>query len=82
MMKLSTILTKRQKEMFMLIAQGYTEREIAGKLRVSLADVSKVLRKVYDKLEAKNALNVLREALLSGLLTIDDLSRHEDGNDA
>ncbi|MBQ3758833.1 MAG: response regulator transcription factor [Synergistaceae bacterium] len=76
-MKLTTILTKRQNEVFMLMAQGYTERQIAEKLNVSLASVSKVLHNVYDKLEAHNAINALREALLNGLLKLEDLQRQD-----
>ena len=77
-MKLTTILTKRQEEVFLLLAQGYTAREIADKLNVSLATVSKVLRKVYSKLDVKNALNATREALLSGLLSLDNLKRGKE----
>lgn len=39
-MKLETILTKRQLEMFMLLAQGYSQSEIAKRLNVSVANVS------------------------------------------
>ena len=74
-MKLETILTKRQVEMFMLLAQGYSQQEIAEKLNVSAMSVSKVIHKVYDKLEARNAVEAVREALLHGLLSVEDLPK-------
>lgn len=76
-MNLRRILTKRQMEMFTLLAQGYSMRQIGDKLKVSRATVSKVLRKVYEKLEAEDAVNALREALLSGMLRVEDLRREK-----
>ena len=76
-MKLTTILTERQVEIFMLITQGYSPTEIAKKLNVSLQNVLKVLRKVYAKLEANNAVEAIRECLQHGLLSIEDLKRKD-----
>ena len=77
-MKLITILTERQTEIFMLVVQGYSQREIAKKLKVSDAVVSKVLRKVYGKLEARNAVEAINECLLHGLLSVKDLRRKRE----
>ena len=74
-MKLTTILTERQTEIFMLVVQGYSQREIAKKLKVSDAVVSKVLHKVYGKLETRNAVEAINECLLHGLLSVKDLQR-------
>ena len=76
-MKLTTILTKRQAEIFMLMVQGYSQREIAEKQNVSVAVVSKTLHKVYAKLEASNGVEAIREALLHGLLRKEDMKRKE-----
>ena len=81
MMKLTTILTKRQTEIFMLIVQGYSQREIAKKLGISDIAVSKVVRKVYAKLEVRNAVEAIRECLQHGLLSVDDLKRKEAEHD-
>lgn len=76
-MKLSTILTERQLEIFMLVVQGYSQQEIAKKLKVSDAVVSKVLHKVYVKLEAKNAVEAIGICLRHGLLRAKDMKRKE-----
>lgn len=62
----------------MLIVQGYSQREIAKKLKVSDAVVSKVLHKVYGKLEARNAVEAINECLLHGLLSVKDLRRKRE----
>ena len=77
-MKLTTILTERQTEIFMLVVQGYSQREIAKKLKVSDAVVSKVLHKVYGKLEARNAVEAIYECLSHGLLSVKDLQRKRE----
>ena len=74
-MKLTSLLTKRQAEIFVLAAQGYTQREIAKTLKVSVSNVSNVLHKVYDKLEVRNVAEAIRESMLHGLLRVDDLER-------
>lgn len=77
MMKLTTILTERQVEIFMLIVQGYSPTEIAKKLNVSLQNVLKVLNKVYAKLEAGNAVEAIGICLRHGLLSAKDIKRKE-----
>ena len=77
MMKLETIVTKRQAQTFMLMAQGYSQREIAEKQNVSVAMVSRALQRVYAKLGASNAVEAIREALLHGLLTVKDMKRKD-----
>ncbi len=78
-MKLVTILTERQVEIFMLIVQGYSQREIAKKLGISDMVVSKVLHKVYAKLEAGNAVEAIGICLRHGLLSAKDIKRKETG---
>ena len=78
MMKLITILTKRQAEIFMLVVQGYSQREIAKKLKVSDAVVSKVLHKVYAKLEVRNVVEAIYTCMSHGLLSVKDLQRKRE----
>ena len=78
-MKLTTILTERQTEIFMLIVQGYSPTEIAKKGNVSLRSVFKVLHKVYAKLEARNAVEAIGICLRHGLLSAKDIKRKETG---
>ena len=80
MMKLTTILTERQAEIFMLVVQGYSQREIAKKLNILDIVVSKVLRKVYGKLEVRNAIEAIYECMSHGLLSVEDLQKK--GEDA
>ena len=72
---LAKILTKRQVEIFMLLVQGYSQTEIAQILNVSRQTVSKILYKVYAKLEVQNAVEAIRECLQYGLLSVDDMKR-------
>ena len=74
-MKLTTILTERQLEVFMLAVKGYSQREIAKKLNVSDAVVSKVLHKVYAKLGARNVVEAIYTCMSHGLLSVKDLRR-------
>ena len=76
-MKLTTIVTKRQTETFKLMVQGYTQREIAKKQKVSTAMVSRALHRVYAKLGASNGVEAIREALLHGLLRAEDMKRKD-----
>ena len=76
-MKLTKLLTKRQAEIFKLTAQGYSQREIAKTLKVSASNVSNVLHKVYDKLEARNTVEAIRECMLHGLLSVGDLVKED-----
>ena len=68
-------MTERQLEVFMLAVKWYSGREIAKKLNTSDANVSKVLRKVYGKLEARNAVEAIKECMSHGLLSVKDLRR-------
>lgn len=67
-MKLMTLLTKKQAEVFKQAIQGYSQSEMAEKLRVSAS-------KVYDKLEVRNTVEAVRECMLHGLLKVEDLER-------
>lgn len=73
--KLTTRFTERQLEIFMLLVQGYSPTEIAQNLNVSLQNVSKILHKVYAKLEVQNTVEAIRECLLHGLLSVNDMKR-------
>lgn len=75
-MKLTTILTERQVEIFMLLVQGYSQTEIAQILNVSRQTVSKTLYKVYAKLGVQNAVEAIRVGLQRGLFCLDDMKRN------
>jgi DNA-binding NarL/FixJ family response regulator len=62
------ILTSREREVLVLLAEGGTNREIAGSLSVSLATVKSHLVRIYAKLEARNRNEALGRAVALGLL--------------
>ena len=62
------VLTSREREVLVLLAEGRSNREIAGALSVSLATVKSHLVRIYAKLEAGNRNEALGRAVALGLL--------------
>jgi DNA-binding NarL/FixJ family response regulator len=62
------ILTPREKEVLILIAQGYTNPAIAEKLFVSLTTIESHRKNLYSKLKVKNTATLIRFALDNNLL--------------
>jgi len=62
------VLTSREREVLVLLAEGRTNRQIAGALTVSLATVKSHLVRIYAKLEARNRNEALGRAVALGLL--------------
>lgn len=61
-------LTKRKREILMLIAEEYTNMEIADKLYISNRTVDTHRRNLIQKIGAKNTAGLVRYALKSGLM--------------
>ena len=57
-----TILSKRESEVLAYLDRGMTRKEIAATCYVSLSTVNSILKSIYDKLGASNALEALRSA--------------------
>jgi DNA-binding NarL/FixJ family response regulator len=55
-------LTKRERELFILIATGYDNEEIAEKLKLSLQTVMNMVSTVYSKLDVKDRFEIIRLA--------------------
>jgi DNA-binding NarL/FixJ family response regulator len=64
-------LTRREAEVLRLLADGLTDREIAGSLTVSPRTVETHVRKSYRKLGVHNRVQAIREAASLGVVTID-----------
>jgi DNA-binding NarL/FixJ family response regulator len=64
-------LTEREREIFRLIADGYTSREIAGELFISLKTIHNHRAKIMEKLNIHNRSELIKYAILKGLITID-----------
>jgi DNA-binding NarL/FixJ family response regulator len=61
-------LTSREREVFHLIAEGLTTKEIARKLDISVKTAENHRGRVLDKLDMRNTAELVRYALRKGLL--------------
>jgi DNA-binding NarL/FixJ family response regulator len=62
------LLTAREREVLVLLAEGRSNREISSALSVTLATVKSHLVRIYAKLEASNRNEALGRAVALGLL--------------
>lgn len=70
--KVNTTLTKREREVVLLMCRGYTQDEIAELLSVSPATVRKHKQHIYDQLGVHNERDALLMAYHTGLFSIVD----------
>ncbi|HWI25053.1 MAG TPA: response regulator transcription factor, partial [Lysobacter sp.] len=61
-------LTAREREVFHLIVEGLTTKEIARKLDISANTAENHRARVLDKLDVRNTAELVRYALRKGLL--------------
>jgi DNA-binding NarL/FixJ family response regulator len=61
-------LTPREREVFHLIAEGQTTKEIARRLEISVKTAENHRSRVLDKLDVRNTAELVRYALRRGLL--------------
>ncbi len=61
-------LTTREREVFHLVAEGLTTKEIARKLGISVKTAENHRSRVLDKLDMRNSAELVRYALRKGLL--------------
>jgi DNA-binding NarL/FixJ family response regulator len=61
-------LTKREKEVLVLIAEGFTNAQISEKLFISIDTVDSHRKNLYTKLEVKNTAMLIRFATENNLL--------------
>ncbi|MFT3843826.1 MAG: response regulator transcription factor [Lacibacter sp.] len=64
------VLTRREKEVLDLIAEGMTNNEIAGKLFVSVSTVDTHRKNLLTKLDAKNTADLVRLAVRFNLISV------------
>jgi DNA-binding CsgD family transcriptional regulator len=62
-------LTKREKELLLLIADGFTDPEMAVMLGISKNTVSTHRKKLLRKMEVKNSAHMVKKACLMGLIS-------------
>ena len=61
-------LTAREREVFQLMAEGLTTKEIAGRLEISVKTAENHRGRVLGKLDVRNTAELVRYALRKGLL--------------
>jgi len=64
-------LTAREREIFKLIAEGHTSREIADMLFLSLRTVQGHRLKIMEKLDFHNRTELIKYAMRKGLVSLD-----------
>lgn len=62
------VLTKREKEILVLVTEGLTNAEIADKLFISIDTVDTHRKNLYNKLGVKNTATLIRYALKNNLI--------------
>lgn len=63
-----SVLSDREREVLGLVARGFTNKEIAGQLHISVKSVETYRARVADKLELRSRAEFVRFALEAGLL--------------
>lgn len=63
-------LTKRELEVLELMAQGYTNQEIANQLFVSLPTIKSHASNLYEKMDVKRRTQAVQKALDLGLIAV------------
>ena len=71
--KQNNVLTEKEFIFLKLLAKGYFQKEIAVKLSLSVNSVGNQLSRLAHKLGVSGQVNIIRMALIHGILTIDDL---------
>ena len=64
----SPVITRREKEILVMIAEGLTNAEIAAKLFISIATVNTHRKSLLEKFEAKNTAILIGKALKQGII--------------
>ncbi len=67
------MITARQKEVLLLLAQGLTNRQIASRLGIGVQSVRNVCSGLYKRLGVVNSHGAVVRGLLEGLITMEDL---------
>ncbi len=67
-------LTKREKEVLRLIGRSFSSKEMASELNVAPSTIETHVRNLFDKLGAKNRMDLVRYAINNGYLDNDAFS--------
>jgi DNA-binding NarL/FixJ family response regulator len=72
------ILSAREMEILLLVAQGLSNRQIANMLRLSKTTVKRHLANAYPKMDVVSRGEAVRKALLEDWITIQDITQEEE----
>ncbi|HLG22712.1 MAG TPA: response regulator transcription factor, partial [Candidatus Manganitrophaceae bacterium] len=64
-------LTKREVEVTRLVAEGFKNREVAGKLGISVKTVETHRANIMNKLGLRNLAQLIRYAIQKGMIKIE-----------
>lgn len=64
-------LSKREKEVVQLVAEGYKNREVAEKLGIKVKTVETHRANIMNKLAFRNVAQLIRYAIQKGLTSVD-----------
>ena len=67
-LKNTQILSEREKEILILVAEGFSTKEIVERLIIAVRTVETHQKTIMEKLEVKNLAGMLRIAVQVGLL--------------
>ncbi|HMR56972.1 MAG TPA: response regulator transcription factor [Cyclobacteriaceae bacterium] len=62
------VITRREKEVLQLIAEGLTNAEIAGKLFISIPTVNTHRKSILEKFDVKNTATLIGKAIKMGVI--------------
>ena len=63
-----SMLTKREKQVVELIAEGLSSQEVAAQLNLSIHTVDSHRKKILAKIDGKNPVDIMRYALKTGII--------------
>jgi DNA-binding NarL/FixJ family response regulator len=66
-------LTPRQREVLALTAQGFSMKEVALRLNISVKTVETHRLNLMDRLELHNVQRLVHYAIKTGLITLEDI---------
>jgi DNA-binding NarL/FixJ family response regulator len=72
-------LTKREREILLLLVRGWTNRQVAHALNLSEATVKRHLANLYPKIGVASRTEAIRKALLEGWISVRDITDPSGG---
>lgn len=70
---MKNILTEREQNVILYVAQGFINSEIAEKLHISVHTVKAHLEAIYDKFGVRNRVQAAMKAVILGLIDLSSI---------